>query len=162
MSCIFDLFSAEVVDFAKPSGNHSTHPKLFHWVKTYFQNGKQHKSSPLAVNSGELSVQQGSSQTNSVISCASKCCDKVDVDCLKDIDSKVPVTKKRKLEDDKSKTWLLFCIKTYLIYQNYNFTNSQLIHESTMTESIWYLHIILYIGTVASSYDFSPYICTRL
>jgi len=28
--------SAEVVDFTKPSGNNSTHPKLFQWIKDYF------------------------------------------------------------------------------------------------------------------------------
>jgi len=106
----FLLFSADVVDFAKPSGSHSTHPKLFHWVKTYFQDGKQNKSSPLVVSSGEPSTQQGSSQSNSMMSCALKGCNTVDVDCLNDIDSKVPATKKRKLEGDKSKMHL---VKTY-------------------------------------------------
>lgn len=29
-----------MVDFTKPSGNHSTHPKLFQWVKDYFTKAK--------------------------------------------------------------------------------------------------------------------------
>jgi len=108
----FCFFSVEVVDFAKPSGSYSTHPKLFHWVKTYFQDGKQNKSSPLVVSSGELSTQQGSSQLNSMMSCASEGCNRVEVDHLNDIDSKVPDTKKCKLEDDKSKAHLF---KRYFI-----------------------------------------------
>ena len=36
---------AEVVDFTKPSGNKSTHPKLFQWVKDYFTKTKLKRQS---------------------------------------------------------------------------------------------------------------------
>ena len=107
------LYSAEIVDFTKPSGNHSTHPKLFHWVKTYFENAEQSKLLPATTTSCETTV-QGSSQSNSAISSSSKCDATVDGDDVIIIDTDGPVTKKCKLDNDKSETHfisLIFCVK---------------------------------------------------
>lgn len=87
-------FSAEVVDFTKPSGSHSTHPKLFHWVKTYFENAEQSKSS---LNNHKIIPQQESSQSDTTIACTTTHCNG------HLLDDDVPVTKRPKLED-KSKT----------------------------------------------------------
>ena len=56
------------------------------------------------MSSGEISVHQESSQSNSVTGSASKCCDSVNIDHLIDIDDSAPVVKKLKLEEDKSET----------------------------------------------------------
>lgn len=110
----FVICSAEVVDFTKPSGSHSTHPKLFHWVKTYFENSKLNKLLPTTVNRDETIVQQESGQSDSVIGCSSTC---HDTDDLVVIDTDVPVTKKRKLEDNKSETYFIIPnIPLMLIY----------------------------------------------
>lgn len=52
------------------------------------------------MSSSEITVQQESSQSNSKIGCTSKCHDTVDVDDF------VPVTKRCKLENDKSEIYV--------------------------------------------------------
>ena len=78
--CFIDC-STEIVDFTIPSGNHSSHPKLFHWVKTYFEKAEQSKSLPTTTKSCEITV-QGSSQSSSAISSSSKCNITVDDDAI--------------------------------------------------------------------------------
>ena len=104
------ICSAEIVDFTKPSGSNSTHPKLFHWVKTYFENAKQSNSLPTTVNSCDLTVQQGSSQSKSIIGCSSKCHATGDDDDIIVIDSDAPVTKKRKVGNVKSEIYFILHI----------------------------------------------------
>ena len=50
------------------------------------------------MSGSELSINQGSSQSNSAVGCASKCHDS------EDVEDNAPVTKKLKLEDSKSET----------------------------------------------------------
>ena len=54
------------------------------------------------MNSCDLTVQQGSSQSKSIIGCSSKCHATGDGDDIIIIDSDTPVTKKRKVGNDKS------------------------------------------------------------
>ena len=112
----FIICSAEVVDFTKPSGSNSTHPKLFHWVKMYFENAEQSKLLPTTMNSRETTV-QGSSHANNVVSCSSKCDTAVDGDDAIVIDTDGPVAKKCKLDNNKSETQFYF---TNILYHGIN------------------------------------------
>ena len=40
MSLYHLFYSAQVVDFAKPTGPNGTHPLIFQWIKNYFRTGK--------------------------------------------------------------------------------------------------------------------------
>ena len=68
----------------------------------------------MTVSGSEVSVHQGSSQSNSVIS---KCHDSVD------IDDNAPVTKKLKLEDGKSETNFYSNLCTYALITKYTMAN---------------------------------------
>ena len=87
---------AEVVDFTKPSGSHSTHPKLFNWVKAYFENPIQGSSLSAIVKNDETSV---CNQSSSAIGSASKCSDSV---VVIDSDDSAPVAKKLKLDESET------------------------------------------------------------
>ena len=51
-----------MVDFTKPSGNHSTHPKLFQWVKDYFTeiepSGRKEQSKLLSAVTNDITTEK--------------------------------------------------------------------------------------------------------
>ena len=57
---IFDHNSAQVVDFARPTGPKGTHPLLFQWIINYFKTGNPSLMNHLSATSEEMSSEASS------------------------------------------------------------------------------------------------------